>query len=373
MHQKEERRIDKILNEALLSPDAYSFVKDSDGNNTTFRKLNEKAVRRIVSDENIPENRIASFLKNENASINSSNTTQLAFDTLEANKKTQAATIAHQKAVEITRLAGVEKATTLATQRHGELLAKAEQTYNLELERYKAVMADRAATKADKALAATKLEKTKTNRAILTSISNQMDQKDEFGVPLLSAEDYLNLANQMEKMVMEGEIIDPGLITTAGARVIEGKRIAYDMQNLAEADAVAADAGESKEVKLENARNKMRLLLPRLPVEKRSRYESLSPADKDNWLRNELEGFQELRDQGKPSEPGSDEDLVFRAIGAYFDILDLEYARFGDLKDTFETPEERSNRINASIISGFGSRKPSPFTSETGSFSPLGF
>ena len=122
MHQDEERRIDEILNEALMPQEAemqptdsvigeftspadmqrtpiegtgyqpYTPVLDSEGKPTSYSQLDEKAIRRFLSDKkvfgrNISEKRIASFLKQERDSIDANNTTQLAFDTYEANKK----------------------------------------------------------------------------------------------------------------------------------------------------------------------------------------------------------------------------------------------------------------------------------------------
>lgn len=363
MHQTEERRIDEILNEALMPQEGemrnvgddrlegaevspgyqpYTPVLDSEGKPTSYSQLDEKAIRRFLSDKkvfgrNISEKRIASFLKQERDSIDANNTTQLAVDTYEANKKeTEANQLFRQSQAD------------LALSRHQELMAKEEQRYELELKRYNEVIADRAATKAEKTLAAEKKleaeQKRKTNRGILGTIAAQMDQKDDFGNPLLSAEDYLNLADQMEKMVLKGEIIDTGLITFAGSKIIEGTRIGQSMQSLAEADDAGADANESREVRLETAKNKMVPLLQYLPESDRARYESLSPSNQDDWLRTQLEGFKKLRDQGKPPEPGSGEEAVSGAISEYLSILDEEYGRFGDVKDTYETPEEKRRR-----------------------------
>ena len=138
MQKREQRRIDKILNEALIpqegelslgakkqvvtSPDGLydkgSFyhpdtrgpgyqpvipVLDSKGNPTTFFKLDQKVFRARVADKGIPEKQIAAFLKNENAAINSNNTTQMALAALENQRETNRTTIQLAEEKETTR------------------------------------------------------------------------------------------------------------------------------------------------------------------------------------------------------------------------------------------------------------------------------
>jgi hypothetical protein len=385
MHQFEEDETDRILQESLMPQEAemqptasvigeftspadmqrtpiegtgyqpYKAIKDSKGDPTSYYQLDEKAIRRFLSDKkvfgsNISEKRIASFLKQESDAINSNNTTQLAFDTFEANKEAQAATIAHRKAVEAARLAEVEKAATLATQRHGELMQKAEQTYQLELKRYNEVIASKTATQKEKEDAAKNKaeaeQKRKTNKGILGTIARQMDETDEAGNPLLSADGYLELADQMEKMVLEGKIIDEGLITFAGSKIIEATRIGQSMQSLAEADAVAADADEPYEVRLENAGNQMRKTLEaQLWPEQLEQYkkylldgqETESSRGFLRHLKNQLEA------QSGKLRPGSGEEIVRDAIDLYLTTFANPDVSLGNIT-SYESPEEKRRR-----------------------------
>jgi len=143
MHQIEESRIDEILNEALMPQEPemqttpsvigeftspadmqrkpiegtghqpYTPVLDSEGKPTTYSQLDEKAIRRFLSDKkvfgrNISEKRIASFLKQERDSINSNNTTQISLAALEDQQETNRANRQLAEEKETTRQAEVE-------------------------------------------------------------------------------------------------------------------------------------------------------------------------------------------------------------------------------------------------------------------------
>ena len=369
MHQTEESRIDEILNEALMPQEGelrnvgddtmeilkpvkgtghqpYTPVLDSEGKPTTYSQLDEKAIRSFLSDKkvfgrNISEKRIASFLKQERDSIDSNNTTQLAFDTYEANQEAQAATIAHREAVEATRLAEVEKATLLETQRYDALVAKQKE---LDKKYDRIINSNESDAKAKREAKEAK----EANSTALLGFQLKSRKTDPVtGDPVMSLEEIRQQASQLEKMMIDGTVKDNLL----GQQFIRyqselDERIGV-MESLATADAGGV-VDEPWEVKLENAGNQMRKTLEaELSPERLGQYRGYLQDGQESEtsraflgdLKNKLEA------QGGKFRPGSKEVRMRDSIDLYLTTFENPDVSVDRITSSYESPEERQRRL----------------------------
>jgi len=369
MHQTEESRIDEILNEALMPREdmghqPYTPVLDSKGKATTYSQLDEKAIRRFLSDKkvfgrNISEKRIASFLKQESDAINSNNTTQLALDTFEETINANKATAEFRQSQAELALADTKAKTALDTQQHAELMQKFEDAatreqnaYELKVKTLDAIEASDKFNREQKA--ANEAEKLRLknlhaeNLTLYEDAHNAFNETNNLGDRVMGLEKMKESVNMFDKLLAGGGVENIHLSQSIRRLIGKQDRVILDMESLATADDVAADAGEPWEVKLENAGNQMRKTLEAqlLPeqLEQYKRYlldgqETESSRGFLGNLKNQLEA------QGGKLRPGSGEQIVRDSIDLYLTTFENPDVSLGNITPSYESEEEKQKRI----------------------------